>query len=345
MRVGRGGEPVGWSTVIDGLNEVSRKIYFILFDRLKAQGLFDCLEGGELTVEELQRRFGASTRVSHRFAVVLQALRAIGVVDVDGGRVRARKSDRTKGPVDDHLIATVFGPSIGSYLDIYRGDRVLDPAFSLTFAGEQALLWEGLLNAPINTVGGDQAVQWIGRPGARLLELAFGPGRMMRQLVELAGETGEIYGVESSHHYMERAREEFRGSPTVVQLLEADVNEGLPYFGDAMFDGAMFMGALQFVKDPPSLFRELGRITRLGGRLVLGAFHTNKPCFANPALHLHMNLFSPPAFEYPVSDVKGWLWDAGFETNIAVEFGSYCSLYAQKMPDVLDDGAAASDER
>jgi len=339
MRAGRGREPMGWSTVIDGLNEVSRKIYFILFDHLKAQGLFDCLAGGELTVEELQTRLGASSEVSHRFAVVLQGLRAIGAVVVEGGRVRARRSDRSQEPVDDELISAVFGPSIGSYLDIYRRDRVLDPAFSLTFAGEQALLWEGLLNAPINTVGGDQAVQWIARPGARILELAFGPGRMMRQLIELVGETGEIYGLESSHHYVERAREEFRRSPTVVQLLEADVNEGLPDFADVMFEGAMFMGALQFVKDPPSLFRQLGRITGVGGRLVLGAFHTNKPCFANPALHLHMNLFSPPAFEYAVGDVKGWLWDAGFETNIAVEFGSYCSLYAQKMPDVLDGGA------
>ena len=120
--------------------------------------------------------------------------------------------------------------------------------------------------------------------------------------------------------------------------MEADINDGLSYFEDNMFDGVMFMGTLQFVKEPPALFEEFNRIIRKRGKLVLGAFHTNKPCFSNPALHLHMNMFDPPAFEYPVRDVQTWLQERGFETNITVEFGSYCSLYAEKLPEIAFDG-------
>ena len=46
-------------------------------------------------------------------------------------------------------------------------------------------------------------------------------------------------------------------------------------------------------------------------------------------------LFDPPALEYPVESVKTWLQESGFETNITVEFGSYCSLYAEHFPAVL----------
>ena len=325
---------VGWATVIDGLNEVSRKIYFLLLEHSRALGLFDDFDAGETTVSALRERLGVPVEVEHRFRVALRGLRAIGVLELEGEKLRLCHVEPESGPIDDGLISAVFGPAIGAYLKIYHERRLFDPGFALTFAGEQSALWEGLLNAPINTVGGDQAVTWIGKPGGRVLELAFGPGRTIRQLVERIGEGGEVEGVDSSRYYVERARDTYRESPS-VHLREADVNEGLTYFENSAFDGVMFMGALQFVKDPPSLFHELSRVLRLRGKLVLGAFHTDKPCFANPALHMHMNLFDPPAFEYPVERVKHWLWEAGFETNISVEFGSYCSLYAEKMPEVL----------
>ncbi len=334
MRVGGNEGEVGWATVIDGLNEVSRKIYFLLLEHLRDLGLFDELDSSEAMVTALRERLGVPAEVEHRFVVALRGLRAIGVLELDEEKVRRCHVEPEPRPIDEGLISTVFGPAIGAYLKIYQERRLFDPGFALTFAGEQSALWEGLLNAPINTVGGDQAVTWIGKAGGRVLELAFGPGRTIPQLLERIGEGGELEGVDSSRYYVERARELYREISS-VRLREADINEGLSYFENAVFDGVMFMGALQFVKDPPTLLRELGRILRLRGKLVLGAFHTDKPCFANPALHLHMNLFDPPAFEYPVEKVKRWLWEAGFETNICVEFGSYCSLYAEKLPDVL----------
>jgi ubiquinone/menaquinone biosynthesis C-methylase UbiE len=329
-----GDKKPGWSVVVDGLNEASKKVYFTIFDRFKEQGFFECLSNQAISKADLGERFKVPSAVRHRFEVALQGLRAIGVLEIVGERVRLLQSNRAHDEIRDEQIDSAFGPAFWEYLKIYKEDRLLDPGFSLTFEGEQAPLWEGLLNAPINTVGGDQAVEWISRPGARVLELAFGPGGTIRQLSEKVGDKGEIYGVDISHYYVKRAEDEFRDRPNVVRLIEADINEGLSYLEDDAFDGAMFMGALQFVKDPPALFRELERITRTRGKLVLGAFHTTKPCFSNPALHLHMNLFSPPALEYSVDRVKDWLWQVGFETNITVEFGSYCSLYAEKMPEV-----------
>jgi ubiquinone/menaquinone biosynthesis C-methylase UbiE len=338
MRIVTKGDEVGWKTVFDGLNEVSKKIYFILFDRFKQRGLFDCFEKGEVTLENLEKRFGVHPARTHRFRVALQGLRALGVLEIEGSTAKVLRKERPDEPVDDELFYKVFSPVMKDYLEIYHRDLYLDPGFSLTFDGQQALLWEGLLKAPINTLSGDQGIEWVGRPGAKVLELAFGPCGTFPKLLEAIGKQGEIHGVDSSHYYVERAKREFRDEPRVKRLVEGDVNDGLSAFEDGLFDGVMFMGTLQFVKDPPALFDEFRRIIKRRGKLVLGAFHTNKPCFSNPALHLHMNMFDPPAFEYPVRDVQTWLQKAGFETNITVEFGSYCSLYAEHLPEIAFDG-------
>lgn len=337
MRIVTQGNEVGWQTVFDGLNEVAKKIYFILFDRFSQQGFFDCFAKEEMKLEDLEKSFGIDPTRTHRFRVALQGLRALGVLEIKGSMVKVLKTERPDEPVNDELYITAFSPVMKDYLEIYNQDLLLSPAFALTFDGRQASLWEGLLNAPINTTSGDQAIEWVARPGARVLELAFGPCGTFPKLLEAIGEEGEIYGVDSSHYYVERAKEAFREEPRVKRLVEADINDGLSYFEEDMFDGVMFMGTLQFVKDPPRLFNEFKRIIKRRGKLALGAFHTNKPCFSNPALHLHMNMFDPPAFEYPVQDVQRWLQAAGFETNITVEFGSYCSLYAEHLPEIAFD--------
>ena len=331
------GEVPGWTTVIDGLNEVSRKIYDLIFERFVANGFADCLADGPLSFEELAGRFGVDPAVHHRFRVALGGLRAIGAVALDGDRVTLLRATPDPVEVEDELIATVFGPTmLGGYLEIYARDQLLNPDFALTFEGEQSVLWEGLLNAPVNTVGSDQAIRWIGRPGARVLELAFGPGSTIPKLLDVVGDAGSVAGVDASAFYVEQARARFADDPRVGDLVELDINRGLDRFPDGSFDGVMFMGALQFIESPAILFAELARIVTARGKLVLGAFHTTKPCFSNPALHLHMNLFDPPAFEFPVADVQRWLHDVGFETNITVEFGSYCTLYAERLPDVVD---------
>jgi len=194
MRIVTQGNKVGWQTVFDGLNEVSKKIYFILFDRFKEQGFFDCFKNQEMTVEDLEKGFGVAPERSHRFRVALQGLRALGVLEIRGARVKVLKTERPDEPVNDDLYLTVFSPVMKDYLEIYNKDLLLDPAFSLTFDGQQAALWEGLLNAPINTVSGDQAIEWVGRPGARVLELAFGPCGTFPMLLEAIGEGGRSTG-------------------------------------------------------------------------------------------------------------------------------------------------------
>jgi len=337
MRIVTQGNEVGWQTVFDGLNEVAKRIYFILFDRFNQQGFFDCFEKEEMKLEDLENSFGVDPTRTHRFRVALQGLRALGVLEIEGSMVKVLKTERPDEPVNDELYMTAFSPIMKDYLEIYNQDLLLNPGFALTFDGQQASLWEGLLNAPINTTSGDLAIEWVGRPGARVLELAFGPCGTFPKLLEVIGEHGQIHGVDNSHYYVERAKHEFRDEPRVKSLVEADINDGLSCFDDNLFDGVMFMGTLQFVKHPPALFNEFKRIIKRRGKLALGAFHTNKPCFSNPALHLHMNMFDPPAFEYPVHDVKTWLQEAGFETNITVEFGSYCSLYAENLPEIAFD--------
>ena len=101
------------------------------------------------------------------------------------------------------------------------------------------------------------------QPGECLLDLGTGTGRYAAAAVQYGV---EVVGIDTSVAMLHVARMRTEGLP--VRLVHADAAR-LP-FPDASFDAALAVTTLCFVADPLPLLREVARVLRPGGRLVLG---------------------------------------------------------------------------
>ena len=107
------------------------------------------------------------------------------------------------------------------------------------------------------------------RPGEHVLEVGPGTGYYTLDLagwVEPGGAV-EIFDIQQEYldHVMRRARE--RGVANIAPTL-GDA-QSLPY-ADASFDAAVLITVLGEIPDQDAALRELARVLRPGGRLVVG---------------------------------------------------------------------------
>jgi 2-polyprenyl-3-methyl-5-hydroxy-6-metoxy-1,4-benzoquinol methylase len=102
-------------------------------------------------------------------------------------------------------------------------------------------------------------------PGQRLLDAGCGVGEVARSLAARIAPGGEVVAVDASATTVEAAAARHDGS--AVRYEVADVL-ALP-FADGEFDGVRCERVLQHVSDPDAAIRELARVTRRGGRVVL----------------------------------------------------------------------------
>ncbi len=98
--------------------------------------------------------------------------------------------------------------------------------------------------------------------GGRLIDVGAGYGRLAD---EYAGYR-EVVLLDASEPHLQAARERFAGDPR-VSVVAGDAFQ-LP-FPDASFDAAVCIRVLHHFEDPGQAIRELGRIVRPGGVLIL----------------------------------------------------------------------------
>jgi ubiquinone/menaquinone biosynthesis C-methylase UbiE len=95
--------------------------------------------------------------------------------------------------------------------------------------------------------------------GENVLEIGCGPGFVLAE----AGATGRLVGVDVSPKMLDAAR----GRAPNAQGVRAAV-EHLP-FNDGVFDLAYCRSVLHHVLDPAPMIREMARVVRPGGRVVV----------------------------------------------------------------------------
>jgi SAM-dependent methyltransferase len=113
-------------------------------------------------------------------------------------------------------------------------------------------------------------------PGQRVLDLACGTGVLAREVCRRTGSTGYVAGVDSSAAMLWVARE---WAPTIDWREGAA--EAIP-FPDESFDAVVSQFGLMFFVDREQALREVVRVLKPGGRLVVAVWDAlhNIPAYA-----------------------------------------------------------------
>ncbi|MEV4513049.1 methyltransferase domain-containing protein [Dactylosporangium sp. NPDC049525] len=136
-------------------------------------------------------------------------------------------------------------------------------------------------------------------PGGVVVDAGCGTGRALPALRAAVGPAGTVIGLDHTPQMLAKAREKGNGG-----LVLADAGR-LP-FADGSVDAVFAAGLVMHLPDPVGGLRELARVTRTGGRLVL--FHpTGRAALA--ARHGRVLRPDEPLAEGPLTDAaarSGW---------------------------------------
>jgi len=130
--------------------------------------------------------------------------------------------------------------------------------------------------AYLANIGGNERVRTLNRrraeeagigQGQRILDVGCGVGFDASLLAELVGPEGRVVGIDASASMVDRAVARLAGSGLPVEFRTADA-QVLP-FDDGSFDAAWTERVLVHVEDPAQVVREMLRVTRPGGTVVI----------------------------------------------------------------------------
>ncbi len=105
------------------------------------------------------------------------------------------------------------------------------------------------------------------RPGASVLDVGCGAGEVCAELAVLVGPQGRVSGIDASETMIAAARRTVEASGNAVDLRVASVY-CLPY-EDASFDAVRAERVFQHLHDPEAGLREMLRVLRPGGRVLV----------------------------------------------------------------------------
>jgi ubiquinone/menaquinone biosynthesis C-methylase UbiE len=147
------------------------------------------------------------------------------------------------------------------------------------------------------------------QPTDRILDIGFGGGITIVEMLKTI-ETGKIYGIDFSDVMVAQARDRFKDTIAAgkVSIEFADVRK-LP-FDDDTFDKVCTVNTIYFWEEPEVGLREIARVLKSGGKLVVGIRSADKMKDL-PFTQHNFKLYAPEA-------VKDLLIMAGF-SDIEIE--------------------------
>ena len=109
------------------------------------------------------------------------------------------------------------------------------------------------------------------RAGDSILEIGFRQVALMQTFAEIVGDQGQVTGVDIDLEHVAEAQAAIRENAwSNIQAMEGSILE-LP-FRDGTFDAVLSVGILHEVRDLDRAFREVSRVIRPDGRVVIADF-------------------------------------------------------------------------
>ncbi len=182
-------------------------------------------------------------------------------------------------------------------------------------------------------------------PGSQGLDVGCGIGSQAIMLAEAVGVAGHVTGVDRSPEFLDCARSiaEKAGIPEQVSFQEGDMNN-LP-FDDDTFDWVWSADCAGYAPgEPLPLLKELVRVVKPGGSVIILAWSSQQLLPGYPVLEAHLNATSSgiapfvegTAPELHFSRMAGWFRRAGMEEVTARTFaGDVCAPLSGEIRSAL----------
>ena len=160
---------------------------------------------------------------------------------------------------------------------------------------------------------GEAVVQSLGiTPPLRVLDLGCGDGTTA---IPLARAGAEVVGIDIARNLVEAGnRRAAEAGLTRLKFQEGDACN-LEGVADKSFDLTLTVFGAMFAPKPFDVAKEMVRVTKPGGRIVMGNWIPNDPTFVSQVLKIS-SAFTPPP---PEGFISPMLW--GVESNIVERFG------------------------
>lgn len=161
---------------------------------------------------------------------------------------------------------------------------------------------------------GEVVVESLGvKPPLRTLDLGCGDGTTALPLAQLGA---EVLGIDIARNLVEAGKK--RAADKGLKHLRFQVGDACSLQGidDHTFDLTLSMFGALFAPKPFDVAREMVRVTKPGGRIVMGNWAPNDPTFVSQLLKISSSFTPPP----PEGFVSPMLW--GVESHIFERFGA-----------------------
>jgi ubiquinone/menaquinone biosynthesis C-methylase UbiE len=174
---------------------------------------------------------------------------------------------------------------------------------------------------------GEAVVESIGiNPPLRVLDLGCGDGTTA---IPLAQRGADVVGIDIAENLVEAGKR--RAEEAGLDRLRFQSGDACDLHGvdDGSFDMTFSMFGAMFAPRPVDVAREMVRVTKGGGRIVMGNWIPDHPSFVSQLLKISSSFMPPP----PEGFVSPMTW--GVDTHIIERFGQ-SGVPPQKISMVQD---------
>ena len=183
---------------------------------------------------------------------------------------------------------------------------------------------------------GEAVVQSLGmRPPLRVLDLGCGDGTTAIPSALLGA---EVVGIDVARYLVEAGKK--RAAEAGLTRLKFQEGDACDLQGviDHSFDVTLSMFGAMFAPRPVEVAKEMVRVTKRGGRIVMGNWIPNDPTFVSQLLKIS-SAFTPPP---PEGFVSPMTW--GVDTHVVERFGQ-AGVPRESISMVKDTDRFVSDDK